>query len=238
MQYPPGVREAVTRCLSANPNHRTSLRQLLAVFGGQEVEAPVQHHQLSARSQVSLTSAVTEEEQALLRSGERAPMADMQLYARAKKKQRRGQRSQTQPVNIGVDQIMQAKLEDGFVQPATVRDTARIERHKQPIVPPPSGFGASRLQLSLHSLVEPNIPRLPRARTAAKEMREHERRMAKSVYDVRLENFDAWATSSTSADVQSVSSSNILMPSSMHSASESSTATAVTDVNAQQVRKV
>lgn len=226
------------RCLSANPSHRTSLRQLLAVFEGQEVEASVQHHQLSARSQVSLTSTVAEEGQALLRSGERAPMAEKQLYARVKKQQRRGRRSQTQPVNIGVDRIMQAKLEDESVQPAIVRDTALIERRKQPIVPPPSGFGTSGSQLSLHSLVEPSIHRLPRA-TAAKEMREHERRMAKSAYDVRLEGFDEWATSSVpAADVQPVSSYNLLMSSSTHSGNTANTASLATEVNAQQVRKV
>lgn len=226
------------RCLSASPNRRTSLRQLLAVFEGQEFEAPVQHHQLSARSQVSLTSTGAEEEPALLRSGERTPMAEKQLYARVKKQQRRGRRSQTQPVNVGVERIMQAKLEDGSVQPAVVRDTALIERHNQPIVPPPSGCGTSGSHLSLHSLVEPSIHRLPRA-TAAKQMREHERRMAKSAYDVRVEGFDAWATSSVPpADVQSVSSHNLLMPSSTHSGNESNTASIVTEMKAQQVRKV
>lgn len=225
------------RCLSANPNHRTSLNQLLAVFEGQGEEASVEH-QLSARSQLSLASNVTEEEQAMLRSGEREP-TDRQLYVRVKKRNKRGQCSQTQPVNIGVDQIVRKKLEDEPVQPATIRDTASIERHNLPVVPPPSGLETCTSLLSLHSLVEPSGERLPRG-TAVMEMREHDRRMAKSVYDVRLNGLDAWTTTSMhgpAAGVQSVSSHNLLV-SPTHSGNETSSVSMANETAAQPVRKV
>ena len=225
------------RCLSANPSHRSSLRQLLAVFEGQGGETSVEH-QLSARSQLSLTSTVMEEEQTMLRMGERGSSTDRQFYARVRKQNRRGRRSQTQPVNIGVDQIMRETLEDKPVQPATMKDTASVERHKLPVVPPPSGLGTCTSQLSLHSLVEPGDRSQPQG-TAAMEMREHNRRMAKSAYDIRV-GLDALGTTSVhgpAAGVQPVSSHNLLV-SSTHSNNESSNASIANETAAQPVGKV
>jgi hypothetical protein len=105
-EFPSEVKEGIKQCLSANPNHRCSLHQLLHIFT--EAEKECLHRGVLPNGSSMRTSSSSD----LQKSS-----AKEDLYSRPKKAKKHNRRWQTQPVGVNVDQIMQIQLSDPSVTP-------------------------------------------------------------------------------------------------------------------------
>ena len=166
------MQDCIRAALAANPNHRPSLPQIISTLEGKPISRPSS----LANSQMSLVSQ---------QSPQKGQSLDTDhVYAQVNKdKKKRNRRSLTQPVKYTQEEIMQAELSRPLFQPPPNHPHMQQFQHQQ--VPTHQG------PIQLTNMEEKSLPHAISSNNMAYRSKKHlhgqlqERRMVKSVYDVR-----------------------------------------------------